>query len=847
MAYLMIAVIQKDKKVVGYRVFDAESRKEFRDVPAADLKQVIQSGKAEVLNLGIQNDELVGTNGSIERYPRLSNGILLNETSPLVVLNQLGDVGYTVVDYNGVVKRAKTSDVVEYAKKSGIANGKVVMKDNIEFISSIAGTYTMERIVASKIKNDAETVRAHIALQGSTNNAGNNIVTKHTKVEVEDEIEDSDVFDVMTDDQKAVLKGYYVWYTVEKYKELAKNIRFDIGLGKAERLAELRGDHEWEFGGVWDNGYTGIGKCTMNHDIRYEYYAVPTDDRDNKDAWIIFGVVCAADFFNIKPEDMSNLGKTRTIMSQELKLISDILANEQERLYIAKTPMLYSILRKLNSKEKILEAFGEKMGYALLSFIVVKLPLPMSLIIECTKAIATRVPDFLISVFPEYTRAIREIYYSSNTPTLIAGGKEYLNFMVTNKIEGDYAYDPLNDEIKRRDIGAYNKQTRYMRERLLSAIRSKVLCRDFTYEELESYLYCVNELVQHEKEIVSKFKGTDYTDNKSAKVSNTSKRMMVEPGLDSVLRAGLVTIYNSVLMADGHNLYQSKPVYFDTTVKMISNHRYINYLKGDLKSVEGQPFTEALDKLYTNCLGGDLEKERLRKVEEDRKEKERLENERLEQERIEKEKVLREQERQDREDREKIRIDRLAREKREREAKALELSEARANNAIDTKADEKEAINKSEKPEDKTNKLKSLIDKHPGVIADGVEIAKSILDYGKDYDALSPKQKWRIDNTIKIYERAATNEAVQGDPSTQTIPAGNVDDEENKSYKLDEHPEINTKVQRVIKLADSVEMQEVLKKHPHVLKIAYTITRSNKASDKQLKHINKAIELIDQA
>ena len=847
MAYLMIAVIQENKKIVGYRIFDIGSKKQFMDVPADNIKQVMLSGKAEVLNLGIQNDEIVGTNGSIERYPRLaSGGVLVSQTSPLMIISQLGDVGYTVVDYKGQVKKARTGEVVEYAKQSGIANGKVVMKDNIEFISSITGAYPIEKISPSKVKNDAETVRAHIALQGPTNTAGNSTTAKNTQIEVEDEIEDSDVFDVMTDDQKKVLRGYYVWYTVDKYKDLAKSIRLDIGLGKTELLAGLRGDHEWEFGGVWDNGWKGACKCTLKHDIRYEYYAVPVDDRDNKDAWIIFGSVCAADFFNIDKDDMNKLVKTRHIMSQELKLISDILANGQERLYIAKTPMIYAILRKLESKEKILEAFGDKIGYALLSFIVVKLPLPMSLIIECTKAISSRIPDFFLTVFPEYSAGIKEIYYNSDTPSLMAGGKEYLDFVATTKIEGDYAYDPLNDEIKRRDIGAYNKNTRYVRERLLSKLRSKALCRDFNYEELDNLLYCVSELIKHKQETVDKFKGTEYTANKNAKISNSARRMIEEPGIDGILRTGITTIYNSVLMADGNNVYQTRPVYYDNVEKRVANQRYIKYLRNELNSVEGQTFTDLLDKFYSSCLDIDSEKE-VAQAKREEAEKERIKKEEAERE---KQRALREASRIAKEESEKIRLANLDRENKERAAKALEIAKEKAA-SVTSKPIES---NKAEPVGNELDRLRELMNKHPELNSPGIEIAESILSRGKTYDDMSPKEKWRIDVTLKVFEEADLDAApvvkeksgTAPVPATVPTPVSEVG-AENKNYNLAEHPEINAKVQRIVSIADSVEMQEVIKQLPNVLKIAYTISKYNKASDKQLKHIYKAIEILDQA
>lgn len=808
MNLLMIAVIQQNKKTVGYRIFDTDAKdKKFMDVPAGNMKDVLKSGKAEVCNLGIVDGELAGTNGSVERYAKIiPNGTLISNTSPLVIINQLGDAGYTVVDYQGKVKKARTSDVVAYANKFGIANGKIVMKDHVEFISSIAGTYPIEKIATSKVKGNNDDVKIHISLSNN-NVAGASGVAKHANVDVQVEIEENDVFSAMSDTQKSVIKAYYIWYTVDKYKSLAKSVRLDLAVGKAEQLAELRGITEWEFGGIEDAGFLGAARCQLKHPVRYKYYAVPVDDRDNPDARIIFGETCSADFFHIKPEDMKNLVKTRTIMSDEIKLMADILTNNQERLYMGKAALLYAVIRKLSTTEKIVSVFGEKVGKTLISFVMTKLPFPMSLVLEASKVVGKNKFDFYLKVFPEYANTIREILGNNYSNSIIYGGNRYLEFIASNKIEGDYTYNPLDETIKRRDIGAYNKDTRYRRQRLLYTIEGTALCRDFTFEELDSLLYCSDTLLKFKAAIDNEFKDSKYMKEDPIGFVKRSKNFADEDGLDIGTRNERIAIHNALMISSEYNHYGSKFLYYTEDRTYALNHKYIKHLRTSLNNVENK-FTGILTAFskYYNDIEGEKEreaKEQIARIEKEMEEQAERDKKRQEAERI----------------------------KKEQEEKANE-----------EKRLAEEAKKNEELANDKTTQLKKLIEDNTSIdMTPGIEVAKSILESGKLYNELSPKQRWRIDDTIKIYENS-----IKGDKTEYNNSDSNKE-EVNRSYSLDEYPEIKEKAERILSKKDDKIMKKIEKTVPFALKIALTVTRYNKASDKQLKHINKAIEILDQA
>jgi len=140
MGILAIANIIDGKNTIGLRLLDTISG-QIKDVPIANVIGVLASGKATIDNVGLENGKLVGTNGSLDRLPEIMNGVLVGIYSPVIIVNQIDDIGYTVTSYKGTMVKLKNEDVLKYAKLNGIANGKIVNRDGKEFISSINGEY----------------------------------------------------------------------------------------------------------------------------------------------------------------------------------------------------------------------------------------------------------------------------------------------------------------------------------------------------------------------------------------------------------------------------------------------------------------------------------------------------------------------------------------------------------------------------------------------------------------------------------------------------------------------------------------------------------------------------------
>lgn len=132
-----VAPGKKKDEVRGFKLLDLDSKETMVASYDSVLRAMTASSTA-VKGLEIKNGTLTGSNGAISRYPRLD----VSTTQPLIILAQIYDVGYLVCDINGSILSIVAEDVINYAKKFGIANGKVVTRTNgTEYISPISGNY----------------------------------------------------------------------------------------------------------------------------------------------------------------------------------------------------------------------------------------------------------------------------------------------------------------------------------------------------------------------------------------------------------------------------------------------------------------------------------------------------------------------------------------------------------------------------------------------------------------------------------------------------------------------------------------------------------------------------------
>ena len=113
-----------------------------------------------------------------------------------------------------------------------------------------------------------------------------------------------------------------------------------------------------------------------------------------------------------------------------------------------------------------------------------------------------------------------------------------------------------------------------------------------------------------------------------------------------------------------------------------------------------------------------------------------------------------------------------------------------------------------------------------------------------DYKDMSPKQKYHFDKAVSELEELKAKK-LGLTVKHEKKKADTVPDAENITYQLDSNPDIKAKVDRIVAMADTVEMQQVLEQTPNVIKICYSILRFGKASTRQLKHVDLAISILD--
>ena len=156
MKLIAIANILNGRETIGFRLLDY-SNNQIKDVPLENLINILITGKAKADNIIVKGAKIEGSNGSIDRLPKLVHN-QLSGRSPLIIISQLGNEGYKVADFKGCILNLRTKDVVQYAKNHGLANGKIVSKNGKELISAIKGQYHLEDIrdqkfQATKAKN----------------------------------------------------------------------------------------------------------------------------------------------------------------------------------------------------------------------------------------------------------------------------------------------------------------------------------------------------------------------------------------------------------------------------------------------------------------------------------------------------------------------------------------------------------------------------------------------------------------------------------------------------------------------------------------------------------------------
>ena len=165
----------------------------------------------------------------------------------------------------------------------------------------------------------------------------------------------SEVFDKINDEQREVIKQISIMKSKENFK-----------------ISKYRGvlEDSWIYGGCYDTGKMGNGKCSNGHSLRYVHMAVNTKTGEE----IMFGIKCIHEFFNI------NIG-IRDEIEIAFKTTNKILKEIYSMIYINNynyedKKAMIDFIEKYSNSDGILNIKEMKM------LIKAKLPIPWFMAVD---------------------------------------------------------------------------------------------------------------------------------------------------------------------------------------------------------------------------------------------------------------------------------------------------------------------------------------------------------------------------------------------------------------------------------------------------------------------------------
>lgn len=545
-----IATIYSGNACIGLRICDVNSKE--RKVMDASMRSCVNqltNNPGLVKNLYLTPMGIRLKNGNLDRLPKVSaSGRLLGNYSaglPLLIVNQIENIGYTVIDPFGKVRKIPNDKFIEEAKKVGIVNGalKMIPEENREVAVGLEEAYEVIHVAKSRTGGVNNTIKIAMDMSKDTK-----AIAKNVQVNVDNELGYNDVFKAVSRDQKQVIQDYYMWYTVDVFNSLSSVVNLKVSESKKMKLTELRGDIRWQFGGIRDTGALGFSKCSLGHPLRYEYYAIGYDNKGVAINQIIFGETCSGDFFDISIEDMRKLVKIRKKMSEEIEAMTYVQSNSLNSSMWEKYSLIVSCIKKL-SLSGCEEVFGEKISKTLHNFMSVDMPFPESLVKLARKKayLSENIKQgtgnvFWKKVFPNYANEINLIYSTeARFSQLTKRTYDLLEYMCYNRLDGPYAYDPMHKIGK--EEGGFNNKTRTEQRNFLYYTKAALYCSDLTFGEVASLLESYRIMMGTYKYISDYYKDTDAYTELFIVANKLRDRYSREP------QNGVRDMYNAVVVS----------------------------------------------------------------------------------------------------------------------------------------------------------------------------------------------------------------------------------------------------------------------------------------------------------
>ena len=299
--------------------------------------------------------------------------------------------------------------------------------------------------------------------------------------ELEDEFEDfysrydednARFYGHLTSEQADAFRNFSRWYTKVAFSS-ANSLRLKLATlkgykaKKTQKLIQLSGVDNWEFDGMEVGVRQGDFECSLGHKLKNCYYAINQTklEKTGEAEYIQFGIVCVKDFFDLDENAIKGLNKATSFLMTSKNELCEIYDNGRESEVDKTLTPLKQLIKELRANGK--QQWIYDTDYQLLevydSIINSGLLLPKPLVYRICNNLAKvgvkewfgyLVPDYPFTEYEEsnsYYRgtAWNDLEQDRTISTRFLGNHLvdaiglFLRFYFTTKLCGEeYSYDP---------------------------------------------------------------------------------------------------------------------------------------------------------------------------------------------------------------------------------------------------------------------------------------------------------------------------------------------------------------------------------------------------------------------
>ena len=164
--YYLIGLLKKRTTTIGYRIMQLKDKK-YVDLRPDAVKNMLLKYPDAMANIGLDNGEIVGTQGTLERYAVIRETRVDNRQLVIIKKVELengAQASYIVTDYRLQAFKFETPENIIAAcinpLRLRLANGKIIENQNgTKFISPIQGNYAVITISQNKYNSLVKQVK----------------------------------------------------------------------------------------------------------------------------------------------------------------------------------------------------------------------------------------------------------------------------------------------------------------------------------------------------------------------------------------------------------------------------------------------------------------------------------------------------------------------------------------------------------------------------------------------------------------------------------------------------------------------------------------------------------------